>query len=334
MDPLVSILIPAYNAEKWLKQSLDSALSQSWQKKEVIVVDDGSRDATFAIAKGYQGKNVKVVRQDNAGACAARNSALELAQGDYLQWLDSDDILHPEKIAAQMARIKKEGNDRHLYSSAFGIFFYRCSRARFAPHSLWHDLTPLQWFLNKFNNDDSMFPAVWLVSRRLTEQAGRWNERLTLDDDGEYFGRVIAAAEAVPFVPEAKSYYRQVNSNSISKTINHKACLSLLQSYKLCIGYMLALEDSERTRGAALKYLQTNFIYFYPEEQEIVAELLDFAKALGGTLSAPTFSRKYQIITNTFGLKASKNIATVVRGVKQRVLKTNDLVLSYISSGR
>jgi glycosyltransferase involved in cell wall biosynthesis len=330
--PLVSILIPAYNAEKWLKQTLESALKQTWSHKEIIVVDDGSNDGTPAIAERYQCRSVKMLRQQNSGACAARNAALKEAQGDFIQWLDADDLLHPDKISLQLQRVRQEEDDTILYSSAFGTFYYRCKKARFHPNSLWQDLLPRDWFFQKFNNDDSLFPAVWLVSRKLTDRVGGWDERLTLDDDGEYFGRLIAASKAVHFVPGGTSFYRQVNTNSISKTINHRSCQSLLLSYKLCIKYYLELEDSERSRAAVLKYLQTNLIYFYPEETEILRELEVLANSLGGTLSAPDFSRKYRYITSIFGLKAAKRTATVVRGLKQKVLKANDLVLSYITA--
>jgi glycosyltransferase involved in cell wall biosynthesis len=333
MVPLVSILIPAYNAEKWLKQTLESARNQTWCKKEIIVVDDGSNDGTSAIAKSCQCRSIKVLRQKNSGACAARNSALKEAQGDFIQWLDADDILHPDKISLQLQRARQEADDM-LYSSAFGTFYYRCHKARFNPNSLWQDLLPNDWFFQKFNNDDSLFPAVWLVSRKLTDQVGGWDERLTLDDDGEYFGRLIAASKAVHFVPGGISFYRQVNTNSISKTINHRTCQSLLLSYKLCIKYYLGLEDSERSRAAVLKYLQTNLIYFYPEEREILREIEVLANSLGGSLSAPDFSPKYRYITKTFGLKAAKRTATVVRGLKQKVLKANDLMLSYMTADR
>ena len=107
MADLVSILIPAYNAEQWLAGTLISALAQTWPHVEVIVVDDGSKDGTLAIAKSFERRSVKVVTQPNMGAPAARNRALELAQGTYMQWLDADDLLEPTKISAQM-RVAEE----------------------------------------------------------------------------------------------------------------------------------------------------------------------------------------------------------------------------------
>ncbi len=90
--PLVSILIPAHNAQEWIADTLRSAIAQTWERKEIIVVDDGSTDQTHAIARQFETHGVRVVRQENQGASAARNKAFSLSHGDYIQWLDADDL--------------------------------------------------------------------------------------------------------------------------------------------------------------------------------------------------------------------------------------------------
>ena len=104
MKPLVSILIPAYNAERWIAETVQSAIAQTWPRKEIVIVDDGSTDQTFSIARTFASKEVRVVSKENHGAAGARNYALSLSQGDYIQWLDADDLLSPEKVAKQMRR--------------------------------------------------------------------------------------------------------------------------------------------------------------------------------------------------------------------------------------
>src|SRR5947207_2956944 len=99
MKPLISILIPAYNSERWVGQTLQSAVDQDYQNKEIILVNDGSTDNTLEIAKSFESRNVKVIDQPNSGGPAARNAALRYAQGDYIQWLDHDDILAVDKIS-------------------------------------------------------------------------------------------------------------------------------------------------------------------------------------------------------------------------------------------
>ena len=93
MKPLVSILIPAYNAEEWIRYTLQSAVAQTWPRKEIIVLDDGSTDGTAEVAGQFASKGVKIVSRENRGLSAAVNQAYRLCEGDYIQELDSDDIL-------------------------------------------------------------------------------------------------------------------------------------------------------------------------------------------------------------------------------------------------
>ena len=116
MRPFISILIPAYNAELWVADAIQSAVCQTWARKEIIVVDDGSTDRTAEIAKRF-GSKIKLVSTPNRGLCAAVNLAYSLSQGDYIQELDADDILLPDKIERQMAAIRPGESKRILLSS-------------------------------------------------------------------------------------------------------------------------------------------------------------------------------------------------------------------------
>ena len=100
-NPLVSVIIPAYNCEAFIERALHSVLRQTWQNVECIVVDDGSRDRTADVVVGF-GDRVRYVRQDNAGASAARNRGISLATGDYIAFLDADDSWVPSKLALQV----------------------------------------------------------------------------------------------------------------------------------------------------------------------------------------------------------------------------------------
>src|SRR6516162_9612373 len=150
MTPLVSILIPAYNAERWIAETISSALAQTWPRKEIIVVNDGSIDQTLRLARQFESKGVSVVTQENQGVCAARNKAYNLCQGDYIQWLDADDLLSPNKIAKQMEAVEKSQSKQTLFSCGWGYFRYDPSKARFVPTSLWRDLPPNEWLLRRW----------------------------------------------------------------------------------------------------------------------------------------------------------------------------------------
>src|SRR4030095_6910918 len=188
MKPLVSILIPAYNAERTIADSLKSAIGQTWPRKEIVVVDDGSTDRTAEVVRQF--KDVILVSTKNQGLAAAINHGFPLPQGDYIQYLDSDDLLVPDKIELQLAALRESDSRRLLLSSPWAPFYYRTRSARFVRNSLCQDLSPVEWLLRKMREGIHMQNATWLVSRELAERAGAWDTRLHFDQDGEYFCRV------------------------------------------------------------------------------------------------------------------------------------------------
>jgi glycosyltransferase involved in cell wall biosynthesis len=285
MSELVSILVPAYNAAPWIRSTLKSAIEQSWPDKEIIVVDDGSTDATFAIANQFASASVKVVTQQNSGAAAARNAAFKLAQGSHIQYLDADDLLARDKIARQLNGCERGCDSLTLLSAAWARFLYSPKRAQARPDCLWEDLAPADWLMTKFLRNTFMPPAAWLISRRLAEAAGPWDERLSLDDDGEYAARLVTRSKRVRFVPDARCYYRIGNQRSLSWRRSEQALDSLFLSMSLSIEHLRALEDSERTRLAALTYLSDSFALFYPDSPRLVARAHALAAVLGGRLS-------------------------------------------------
>ncbi len=115
--PLVSIIVPAYNAASTLARTLYSALAQTYRNVEVIVVDDGSSDATADIVRTVQEQDDRVVlvTQANAGVAAARNAAVERARGDYVAPLDADDLWHPTKIERQLSRLARQPDAVMVY---------------------------------------------------------------------------------------------------------------------------------------------------------------------------------------------------------------------------
>jgi GT2 family glycosyltransferase len=326
--PLVSILIPAYNSEEWIADTIQSAIAQTWQRREIIVVDDGSRDRTAAVAQRFTSNEVRVVSTENQGAAAARNHALQLSKGDYIQWLDADDLLAPDKIERQLAAAGQVQGKRILVSSAWAYFNYRTNRARFVPTSLWHDLRPVEWLLRKMGENLHMQTATWLTSRELAEAAGPWDTRLISDDDGEYFCRVLLASEGTRFVPEAKVYYRITPSNRWSYIgTSDKKKTAMLLSMKLHVHYLRSLEESERVRKACLTYMQNWFHNFYPDRPDIVAELQSLAAELQGHLDIPHLRWKYAWMEPIFGLDAAKHAQMVLPQMKASLIRSWDKVM-------
>src|SRR3954470_2799092 len=115
MKTLVSILIPCYNAERWIAQAIESALAQTWPEKEVIVVNDGSTDGSLDVIKTFDGR-IRWETGPNRGGNVARNRLLELAHGRWLQYLDADDYLLPKKLAHQMEVVARDSEVDVVYS--------------------------------------------------------------------------------------------------------------------------------------------------------------------------------------------------------------------------
>lgn len=335
MTPLVSILIPAYNAEEWIVYTLQSAIAQTWPRKEIIVLDDGSTDRTAEIACQFAPQGVTVVSTENRGLCTAVNRAYRLSRGDYIQELDADDLLAPDKIERQLAALRPGESKRVLLSSPWAPFYYRTRHARFVRNSLWQDLAPEEWLLRKLSENIHMQNATWLMSRELAEAAGPWDTRLNYDQDGEYFARVLLASEGTRFVPGTGVFYRISPSNRISYIgSSDKKKDSLLLSMKLHMQYLRSLEDSDRVRKACLTYMQNWYDKFYPERPDIVAELQALAAELRGRLEPPRLRRKYAWMKPIFGWKAAKWAQNVLPQVKASCARYCDKAIFKLETGR
>lgn len=327
--PLIAILIPAFNAEEWIADSLRSALEQTWDRTEIIVVDDGSQDRTLAIASQFASRHVVVVTQQNQGAAAARNKALSLSQGDYIQWLDADDLLAPDKIARQVDVLAEIGT-RTLLSSEWGRFLYRPTHAHFEPTALWCDLTPVEWLIRKMSQNLYMQTATWLVSRELTEAAGPWNTELLGDDDGEYFCRVLIESDGVRFVPQAKVLYRMTGTRRLSYVgTSHRKMDAQLRSMELHMSYLRRLEDSDRSRLACVLYLENWLNHFYPHRPDIVLAMKTRAKSLGAEIGLPKWSWKYSWIARMFGTSVARRAQTRAQLSRWAVQRWWDKVLAH-----
>jgi len=136
-SPLVSCVIPVFDGERYLGETLDSILAQTYQPLEVIVVDDGSTDGTGRVVAGY-GQRVHYLWQTNQGEAAARSRGLTVAKGEYIAFLDADDLWHPEKLARQISRAS-ERPEIDLCFTAFRNFWIpelAEEKSRFEGHSL------------------------------------------------------------------------------------------------------------------------------------------------------------------------------------------------------
>jgi hypothetical protein len=149
--------------------------------------------------------------------------------------------------------------------------------------------------------------TAWLVSRELTEAAGPWDVRLSLDDDGEYIWRVIMASDGVRFAPEAKAYYRRLGQGCLSHLDpSNKKWESQFLSIQLHLGYLRSLPDSDRAHRAGLRYLQDWVVFFYPDRLDLFRQIEQMAQDLGGKLELPRLPWKYDWLRRFLGWGSAK----------------------------
>lgn len=257
--PLVSILIPLYNSETFIEETILSAINQSYKKIEVIIVDDGSTDSSLSIAKKYESDSVKVFTQNNKGASSARNYAFEKSSGELIQYLDADDILHQEKIAHQVEYYLKDKNDYKLINCIWGRFNDNVDNVKWENQLINKDYSnPIQWLIDSWNGLGMTQPGTWLCSKKIIESAGPWNETLSLNDDGEFFTRILLLADSISFVNDSKVFYRSNIISSLSNQRSKDAVASELKTYQLYVSHCSKHLSQQHLRKA----LATNFIRF------------------------------------------------------------------------
>ncbi len=305
--PLVSIIIPCHNAAPWLGQCLDSALAQTWPEREVIVVNDGSTDDSGEIARRFASRGVRVFDQANRGAAAARNAGLGAARGEFVQFLDADDLLDARKLEHQMRLIADSGAPR-LVSAAWARFRRDPAEAVFSPEPNWRDLSGVEFLRLHFEQGWMMHPAAWLSPRALLDRAGPWNEQLSLNDDGEYFARVMLAAGGIRFCADARSYYRSELPRSLSRRQDGPALESLWRSFELMIGHLTAADSSPRTSAAAAAGWKWLAFELYPGRPDLARRAEERCAALGGSSRPLPAGPHFQRAARLLGWRGAKRL--------------------------
>jgi glycosyltransferase involved in cell wall biosynthesis len=306
-DPLVSILIPCHNAAPWIAETLRSAQAQTWPRLEIIVVDDGSTDDSAALAARGDPARVRVIRQPQAGAAAARQRALEAAQGDFLQYLDADDLLAPDKVERQVALLRTAGPGA-VATARWGRFTAATAQSVFTPESNWRDFAPVDYLVETFQSGGMMHPAAWLTPRAVAAAAGPWNAGLSLDDDGEYFTRIVLAADRIVFCAEAATYYRSQLPGSLSGSRSAAAWRSAERVCELSTGALLAREDSPRTRRACALYWLRLAFAAYPDERTVAAGAARRARALDPSARRPPAGPLFEAAARVLGWRLAKRL--------------------------
>jgi GT2 family glycosyltransferase len=314
-QPLVSIVIPCHNGARWLPATLDSALAQTHRPLEIIAVDDGSTDETPAILTDYRTRHpavVRIHRQPNAGAAAARNHGLGQARGEFVKFLDADDLLSPESVAAQVAALANK--PRHLAHGVWGRFHDDPASTRFTPHPGWHDSdSPPDWICETWSDTEPMYQCgLFLMPRPVLDAAGGWDERLSLIDDFEFFTRLVLASDGIAHTPSAKLHYRSGLPGSLSAQTSRRAWESAHLSTLLACRHLLARENSLRTRRVAADICQNLVHALYPAHPDLVAGLSAEIRRLGGSRLHPGGGPSFRFLARVLGWRAALRLRKMI----------------------
>lgn len=307
--PDVSIIIPIHNAGNWLAATLASLGAQSCRSLEIILIDDGSTDDSWQIASAFAAgrQDTRLVSQPNRGASAARNHGLRLARGRYVQFLDADDLIAPDKIELQL-RLLSRCTDRIVVSGAWARFTTEAQTARFLPMPNWRDMTGVEFIQVNFEHQTMMHPGAWLVPRSLIEQTGGWEETLSLNDDGEFFARVALAADRIVFCADARSYYRSNLSTSLSGRRDRAALESLFRSIELITTHLLRADAGPRSRAAAAYAWKWTAFELYPMAGHLSERAWGACKNLGGSTRPFPAGRRFQLLARVFGWRFARRL--------------------------
>lgn len=309
----VSVLIPCHNAGPYVAAALDSVLAQTWPQVEIIVVNDGSTDASAAVLDRYAGLGVKVVQQDNRGQCAAANRAWQEATGDYVKFMDADDLINPEFIERQM--VKLAARTDAVASAEWGRFYGDdLTTFRLNPQSVWRDMPATDWLVEAWHDARPMMQcALWLIPRPVLERAGGWDETLSLINDFEFFTRVLCNAKDVLFTPGATLMYRSGLPGSLSGQKSRRAIESACHSLLKGTTHLLARRADPEAKRACANLLQDFIHTYYPQQADLRNAMATRVAELGGSDIAPDGPPRYQMLRRLIGWKLARKVQLLVR---------------------
>lgn len=280
MNPLVSIIIPLFNAERFVSEAIESILKQTYINWELIIVNDESTDESLKIAYSYESEKVKVFTKKNGGAAAARNYGYQKAKGNFIKFFDADDLINPEMIESQVQIALK--NPDSIISGKWGRFYHHdLSTFQLNPEKCWQDSEPIDWIYSSWEKAQSMTqPGIFLIPRNLIEKGGLWNEQLSLVDDFEFFTRIILSAKTVKFCSNAILYYRSGMLNSLSSLRSRKGVESELLAVELSTKYLMQYANSVRSREiCAIPFAHFLFNH-YPTNKDLLKRAQEKLEAL------------------------------------------------------
>ena len=300
VHPRVSIIIPTHNSRRWLGQAVDSALAQTYPHCEIIVIDDGSTDGTGEWVQRQYGDQIRYVWHEHRGRGAARNRGIEIGRGEYVQFLDADDILAPRKVATHVKFLDAHPGVGAVYGHC-RLFYdddsqYTWDWPRQA-HYVSGDI------LAQEIHRPFLLPIMVLVRKHWIERVGGFNMDCESSEDWDLWLRIALAGARFHYLPgETVAWYRIRSTRTAEASFHYQSGLVVLRRLWNLIG-----SQRERNRldlGHAIGQWQYSYGHALVEEGQRRTGVIEMAKSL--RLNRERLGRKLVTISGLILLSASR----------------------------
>lgn len=259
MDALISIIIPVFNAEKYIAECLNSITQQSYTNLEILLIDDGSTDNSGSICDEFANEDnrIKVIHKENGGVSSARNIGLQLAQGEYISFIDSDDCVDKEYISAMYEKIIKTNSDISFckYSKLINQKLFEVKEL--LPEYINVDTreqTFVNFFLRFFSFRECIFGSCCriLFKKELAKNT-RFDLNINVSEDLLFLAKIMLKSKAITSVDQQLYFYRQT-SNSTSHSYKRNYLNSQVYLY-LELEKIFKLFDNKKCKKHFYTYI-------------------------------------------------------------------------------
>ena len=309
--PLVSIIIPCFNAADWIEQAIESCYAQTYSPIEIIVVDDGSTDSSATILRRFNSK-IRLEVGPNSGANVARNRGFQLSSGRYIQFLDADDYLFRHKVEAQVDFLERSGADvvygdwRHQVH--LGKQHWYLDRIRVSHHQSDVLLALLRgWWVA---------PGALLYRREIVDRVGGWDESFAAAQDRDFFTSIALSGADIRYQADCGFVYRHtrfgegtLSTSNLERWLRNQ-CATLEKSEAI----LKANDRLEPKHAAALacSYYAIGSRY-YPLRHSEHVRLLEKVKNLSPKFKADDETIAFKAVQCLFGFNAANQLFCFIR---------------------
>jgi glycosyltransferase involved in cell wall biosynthesis len=310
VNALVSILIPCYNAEPWIAPAIESAMAQTWSLKEIIVVDDGSTDRSLDIIRQFNGR-IRWETGPNYGGNPTRNRLLELARGEWVQYLDADDYLLPEKIAQQMQFVSAHAD--------LDIVFGPVTLEHWSEQGSRRELLPIPepddlWILLAAWRLPQTGAPLW--RKQAIFDVGGWNPDQPCCQEHELYLRLLMDEKRFAYHPTNGAVYRQWSTETVCRRN-----ISEVHSRRLEIEQRLENHLREKGQLTWERLRAINQARFeiariaWQYDPNLAGEIMDQVRSLDPKFSpiGAAAPAHYRVVFHSLGFQAAEGLAAVAR---------------------